>query len=285
MTEWAETEWDAWIGRSETRHDIATEALITRYRATLDSTETGPIAPQGIHWCLCVPDAPTAQLDVDGHPKRGDFFPPILLPRRMWASSTVQFHAPIAAGMAIQRTSTISRIQEKQGNSGHLVFVTIDHIWANEEVPLVTEQQSLVYRAPSSERQTRPATSDVALDQTGWNRTLTPNETLLFRYSALTFNSHRIHYDAPYAEHEEGYPGLVVHGPLMASLLLDHAAQKLGPNQLKSFAFRGASPAFAGDPIHLVGTQENQSIGLTVLGNNGRTVMTATAEIGVGRES
>jgi 3-methylfumaryl-CoA hydratase len=269
------TEWDSWIGRTETCDDIATEALITRFRATIDSNETGPVAPQGLHWCLCVPDTPTAELDSDGHPKRGGFFPLIPLPRRMWASSKVQFHAPIMAGMAITRTSTISRIEEKNGNSGHLVFVTIDHIWASQGADLVTEQQSLVYRAASTVRQPRPVSADVELNDEGWNRSLTPDETMLFRFSALTFNSHRIHYDAPYAQQEEGYPGLVVHGPLMATLLLDHAARQLGPNALKSFEFRGLAPCFSGDLLHLTGTLDGSEIGLNVIGNDGRAVMSA----------
>ncbi len=269
------TEWDSWIGRTETQHDIATEALITRFRATIDSDDAGPIAPQGLHWCLCVPDTPTAGLDGDGHPKRGGFFPPIPLPRRMWASSKVQFHAPIAAGMAITRTSTIAQIEEKQGNSGHLVFVTIAHAWSHDGLDLVTEQQSLVYRAASTAPLPRPATTDVVIEPNIWNRSLTPGETMLFRFSALTFNSHRIHYDAPYAMQEEGYPGLVVHGPLLASLLLDHAARKLGSNALKSFAFRGLAPAFAGDPLHLTGSVNESDTELNVIGNDGRSVMSA----------
>jgi 3-methylfumaryl-CoA hydratase len=269
------TQWDEWIGRSEIRHDVATEALITRFRATIDSDETYPIAPQGIHWCLCVPDAPSAQLDGDGHPKRGEFFPPIPQPRRMWASSTVQFHAAIMANMAIMRTSTIARIEEKQGKSGDLVFVSIDHEWTNNGIALVTEQQNLVYRAASNERQSRPVTTQFEAQAADWHRSITPSEALLFRFSALTFNSHRIHYDAPYAEQEEGYPGLVVHGPLMAALLLDHAARKFGPNALQSFEFRGLAPAFVGDPLHLTGQQTSAAIALNVIGNDGRAVMTA----------
>ncbi len=273
------TDYSAWIGRSETARDIATDALITRFRATIDSSETGPVAPQGLHWCLCVPDMASAELDVDGHPKRGGFFPPIPLPRRMWASSKVQFHTPILAGMAVTRHSTISSIAEKMGNSGHLIFVTIDHIWTANGAYLVTETQSLVYRGAMENPIAHPETSDVEIDPASWHRSITPNEAMLFRFSAITFNSHRIHYDYPYAQGVEGYPGLVVHGPLMASLILDHASRKLGSNKLKSFEFRCLSPAFAGDPLHIVGQLSGADVSLSIIGNDGRAVMKATGEI------
>ena len=276
------TEWDAWIGRSETARDVATTTLITRFRATINSSETGPIAPQGIHWCLCVPDAATAELDIDGHPKRGGFFPPIHLPRRMWASSKVQFHAAIHTGMTVTRHSTISNITQKEGNSGHLIFVTIDHIWSAEGGYLVTEQQSLVYRGATITPIARPETSAVQIDPTCWHRSIVPNEEMLFRFSAITFNSHRIHYDAPYAMNVEGYPGLVVHGPLLASLMLDLAAQNIGLNILKSFEFRGLSPAFSGDPLHIIGQQTGDNVTLNILGNDGRAVMEAKALISDG---
>jgi 3-methylfumaryl-CoA hydratase len=276
------TQWDAWIGRSETARDVATTALITRFRATINSLETGPIAPQGIHWCLCVPDAATDELDIDGHPKRGGFFPPIPLPRRMWASSKVQFHAAIHAGMAVTRHSTISSITEKLGNSGHLIFVTIDHIWAAEGGYLVTEQQSLVYRGATTSPIARPVTSAFQIDPTSWHRSIIPNEAMLFRFSAITFNSHRIHYDAPYTLNVEGYPGLVVHGPLLASLMLDHAAQNIGHNILKSFEFRGTSPAFSGDLLHIIGRQTGDNVALDIIGNDGRALMEAKALISDG---
>ncbi len=278
------TEYSAWIGRSETARDVATDALIARFRATINSDEAGPIAPQGLHWCLCVPDMATADLDVDGHPKRGGFFPPIPLPRRMWASSKVQFHAAIHAGMSVTRHSTISNITEKQGNSGHLIFVAIDHIWSADGGYLVTETQSLVYRGamaqPIARPETSPKTNSDEIDPGSWHRSITPDEAMLFRFSAITFNSHRIHYDRPYAQGTEGYPGLVVHGPLMASLLLDHAARRVGSNKLKSFEFRGLSPAFAGDPISIVGHVSGADIALNIIGNDGRAVMEAKAVVG-----
>ncbi len=273
--------WDAWIGRTQQQTEILTPALLARFRATLDSSDSGDIAAQSIHWCLNTPQAATAVLGPDGHPLRSDapdsFLPPIPLPRRMWASSALEFHAPIGVGQTVQRRSTVASISEKSGSSGYLVFAEIDHATFADNVLAVQERQTLVYREASA---APPAglgegTPDVSVWQ--WHRELTPNAPLLFRYSALTFNSHRIHYDAPYAVNEERYRGLVVHGPLTATLLLDLAAREFGSNALKRFSFRGQSPAFVGEALHLVGRQNDAGIELAALGSDGRVVMSATA--------
>lgn len=271
--------WAEWVGREQVQHDVLTPALLARFRATFDNEKTGDTAPQGIHWCLCTPDTATTDLDTDGHPKRGGFLPPILQPRRMWASSKVTFHTPIHAGASIERRSIIAGIEEKSGGSGSLVFVQIDHDTTSDGVLAVSERQTIVYReasitAPGPLDSGTPIPSEYAL-----HRQLTPSTPMLFRYSALTFNSHRIHYDLPYATAEEGYRGLVVHGPLTASLLLDLAAREVGANRLASFAFRGVSPAIADEPLHLVGNIDGLALKLAALGSNGREVMTATAEI------
>lgn len=265
----------AWIGKKQVEHDVLTEGLIGRFRATLDSGATGDTAAQGIHWCLCLPNAPTSSLDTDGHPARGGFLPPIALPRRMWASSAMEFHAPITAGAQIERQSQIASIEEKTGTSGSLAFVTIDHRTFANGLLAVSEQQVIVYREPASGP--APAKGEGAPDLSAWqwHRALTPSATLLFRYSALTFNTHRIHYDAAYAIDEEAYRGLVVHGPLTATLLLDLAARELGDNCLKRFSFRGQSPAFAGEALHLVGRQDGPALTFAALGADGRTVMSA----------
>ncbi|HMT45292.1 MAG TPA: MaoC family dehydratase N-terminal domain-containing protein [Chakrabartia sp.] len=274
--------WQDWIGRTQTAEDVLTPGLLTRFRATIDSAETGAKAPQGIHWCLCVPDAATAQLGEDGHPRRDDtpdsFLPPVPLPRRMWASSKVSFLAPIAQGAAITRTSTVASVKEKTGSTGTLVFVDVDHVTRADGVIAVEERQTIVYReATTTPAAPAPDEADVDLSDWGWHRSLRPAEPLLFRYSALTFNSHRIHYDRPYAVDEECYRGLVVHGPLTATLLLDLAARELGANALKSFAFRGVSPAIAGEPLHLVAKLEGDALTLAALGGDGQTVMAAEA--------
>jgi 3-methylfumaryl-CoA hydratase len=274
--------WDSWVGRTITKRDRLTPALLHRFRATLDSYETGRIAPQAIHWVLCTPEATTAQLGIDGHPQRSDsrdsFFPPVPLARRMWASSKVEFIAPISVDAEIERISTIAAISEKDGRTGKLVFVDVAHeMRANGEL-VVSEMQTLVYREATTAKAT-PAPPIAAPDFSEWHfhRTITPNEALLFRFSAITFNTHRIHYDVPYAIEEEGYRGLVVHGPLMSSLLLDLAGREYGHNALKTYSFRAQSPAFANEPLHLVGRREGDSVILAALGGDGRICLSAEA--------
>ncbi len=272
-------DWADWIGREQVQQDMLTPALLARFRATFDSDNTGDTAPQGIHWCLCTPEAATGDLDSDGHPRRGGFLPPIPLPRRMWASSAVEFHAPITLGAAIERRSTIAGIEDKIGGSGALVFVQIDHLTTSNGAIAVSERQTLVYREASTAAPVALGSGTPDLSGHDWHRSVVPTPPLLFRYSALTFNSHRIHYDQPYATGEEGYRGLVVHGPLTASLLLDLAARQLGANRLTRFAFRGQSPAFADEALHLVGTVDGAKIKLAALGSDGRDVMSATASL------
>ena len=272
--------WQSWIGRTLNAEDVLTPGLLTRFRATIDSGTDGTTAPQGLHWCLCVPDVPTAMLGSDGHPQRSDaphsFLPPIPLPRRMWASSSVRFLTPIALGDHIARTSVVASVKEKSGSTGPLVFVEIDHVTRANGKPAVEERQTLVYREASA-TPSLPAPDEAAVDfsEWGWSRSLRPDAPLLFRYSALTFNSHRIHYDRPYAVDEECYRGLVVHGPLTATLLLDLAARELGHNSLTQFTFRGVSPAIEGEALHLVAKREGQKLLLAALGGDGRLVTSA----------
>ncbi|MDB5713936.1 MAG: hypothetical protein JWO15_1333 [Sphingomonadales bacterium] len=265
---------------SETRTDVLTPALAARYAATFDRDHADG-ASQGIHWCLCTPDAATATLGPDGHPAGGDgFMPESDLPRRMWASSALTFHAPIAVGAAIERVSTVLDTVEKTGGSGTLLFVTVGHRTSADGVLAVDEKQTIVYRAaPSPGAAAAPAAPVTREEHWGWQREITPSTPLLFRYSALTFNSHRIHYDLPYASGEEGYPGLIVHGPLMASLLLDLADRKLGRNALASFAFRAVAPAFVDAPLTLLGRREGDAVNLCVRSAAGHDHMTATATI------
>tara|TARA_R110001599_G_scaffold164233_1_gene353607 strand:+ start:52 stop:879 length:828 start_codon:yes stop_codon:yes gene_type:complete len=274
------SDWVDWIGKSETRHDVITPGLLHRFCATINRPVTEDI-PQGLHWCLCLPDAPTAELGVDGHPAKGGFLPPIPLPRRMWASSSVSFDYPLQLGDQISRDSTIASIEEKSGKSGELVFVAIDHETCVGDRVAIRERQNIVYREPAK----TAAPADLASNETpdleswDWQQKIIPSEPLLFRYSALTFNSHRIHYDRPYAMQEEGYPGLVVQGPLMATLLLNLAAKQLGANRLTNFSFRGQAPAFANTAIYLVGKQEGENITFAVIGNDGKESMSAQATI------
>ncbi len=279
--------WEPWIGRSERRTDRVGAGLVRRWLATFDRDGCdGNAAPQGLHWCLCLPDAPTAALGEDGHPRRDDdpasFLPPVPLPRRMWASSAVEFIQPIALGAEVERTSSVTAIREKAGASGPLVFVEITHETLSNGLPAVREVQSVVYRgAASSGAGGAGAPPQQPFEPAAWDahRAITPTETLLFRYSALTFNSHRIHYDLPYAQEAEGYRGLVVHGPLTASLLLDLARRSLGDNALKRFAFRGVSPAICGEVLHLAMRRRGHAVELAAFAAGGREIMTATAGV------
>lgn len=278
--------WDAWIGREEHRFDRVDEGLHARWLASLDREMANDgTVPQGLHWCLCPPNAPTARLGPDGHPLRDDspasFLPPVPLPRRMWASSKVQFLAPLHPGEAVSRASRVLSVTEKTGGSGQLVFVEVEHETSGEDGPAVREVQSLVYRA-SAKPGTPPAPPPLGegrFDPSGWtaHRALVPSEPLLFRYSALTFNSHRIHYDAPYARDEENCRGLVVHGPLLATLLLDLARRELGDNALKTFDFRGLSPAICGEELHFVMRASEGGFELATFAADGRQVTSASA--------
>ena len=282
------SEWNDWIGRTETRMDRVDPGMVTRWLATLDrAAPVDESVPQGLHWCLCLPDAPTAALGPDGHPRRDDspdsFLPPVPLPRRMWASSKVEFHAPLRPGDSVTRTSRVASITDKQGGSGRLVFVEVEHDTLTASGLAVREVQSIVYRdaAAPGTPPAPPPLGEGQFDPAPWDahRALTPAEPLLLRFSALTFNSHRIHYDLPYATAEEGYRGLVVHGPLTATLLLDLAQRELGDNALKSFAFRGLSPAICGEMLHLVLRSKNGAAELGAFAADGRHVMSASAAL------
>lgn len=282
------TDFSAWIGRETRAKDRLDEGLAARWLATFDLAKPHPpIMPQGIHFALCTPEAPTASLGEDGHPARDDspasFLPPFPMPRRMWASSKIAFHAPIAIGSVIERASKVASVSEKEGGSGRLAFVDVEHVTKANGTIAVIETQTLVYReaaAPDAPL-SPPAPGDGRFDPSAWDahRSLTPDARLLFRYSALTFNTHRIHYDAPYAEEVERYRGLVVHGPLTASLLLQLAARELGENRLRTFQFRGLSPAIAGESLHLVMKKSTDGYELAAFTADGRQVTAASAGV------
>ncbi|OZA94516.1 MaoC family dehydratase N-terminal domain-containing protein [Altererythrobacter sp. H2] len=280
--------WDAWIGRTEVRTDRADKALCRRWLAALDrAAPSGSAMPQGIHFCLCTPEAATAALGIDGHPARDDspdsFFPPLPLPRRMWAASDIAFLAPITVGAQIERTSRIVSVSEKDGSTGKLGFVEVEHVTTADAVEAVREKQTLVYREASlpDAPLSPPPTGDGAFAPDEWEQveTIVPSETLLFRYSALTFNTHRIHYDAPYAREIERYRGLVVHGPLIATLLLGLAARIHGENRLKTFSFRAVSPAIAGEPLHLAVRETAEGLELGSFASDGRQTLKAGATL------
>ena len=230
-----------WLGRTETKEDILTPSLIDRFRATFDAhlwAGAGDV-PLGIHWCLTLDSAPGGSLSDDGHSPQGRFLPPVPLPSRMWAGSDVTHIAPLTVGQTVTRRSTIGDITAKQGRSGTLVFVAVNHEYSNGEKVCIQEKQTIVYKDISRSQSEKH--TFVAPDPTTLRSRLTPDSVLLFRYSALTFNGHRIHYDQPYTTEVEAYRGLVVHGPLQATLLLNLAADALNKAP-KGFLFRGLAP-------------------------------------------
>lgn len=224
--------------------------------------EGAPIHPLS-HWCLFLSEAKQSQLGEDGHPARGHFLPPVHhLPRRMWAGSRLEFFKPIEIGMELARVSTIKAVKEKQGASGPLIFVTVNHdICEVKGQSLLSEEHDIVYRpldGPAVKH--APEAPEPAI----WRRSYRPDAVLLFRYSALTFNSHRIHYDRKYVQDIEGYPGLIVHGPLIATLLLDGLLAQVRDGRLARFSFRALSPLFDGETMTVNATKPD-STGLTKL--------------------
>lgn len=245
-------DFSAWIGKQEVRHDRFDPARSNALLAALGkpgSARDGDPVPLLHHWLHFWDVQPPAALGPDGHPARGGFLPPVPLPRRMWAGGRLRFEAPLQFGEETEKRSTILNIETKQGRSGTLVFVTLEHRLSGSAGLAVTEQQDLVYRAAASETPPLPVPLSAA-PPCAARREISPDTVLLLRYSALTMNGHRIHFDRPYAITEEAYPALVVHGPLQATLLAalieDHAAAPL-----RTFVFRGESPAFDAIPLHI----------------------------------
>ena len=280
------SEWDAWIGREAKQTDLLGARLTRQWQTTFDLPPLeAAVLPQGLHFCLCPPEVPTWALGDDGHPARSDDHPvslaPAPLPRRMWAGSSIRFYRPLKPGDWIERTSRVAAITEKDGRSGKLVFVEISHAISAGGAPAVEERQALVYReaAPAGAPLSPPEAGGEPFDPAGWDahRVITPDARLLFRYSALTFNTHRIHYDLLYARDIERYRGLVVHGPLIASLLLQLAGAQFGDNRLASFSFRGLSPAIADEPLHLVMRGGGDCLQMAAFAGDGRPVTGAEA--------
>ena len=232
-----EQDFSDWCGKTEVSYDIIDPALAERLRTTLLRTEQTPatgVLPTLGHWCYFQAPAPADLLGEDGHPQRGGFLPPIALPRRMWAGGSLEFLAPIPIGATLSRHSTIGSMQAKEGRSGKLVFVSITHDYWQEETKLITERQDLVFREAAIKGNTASTKSKTTIlppsEETPaplHSQTLRGDTVTLFRFSALTFNSHRIHYDRDYAVQVEGYSGLVVHGPLLATQLAQFAEQRL----------------------------------------------------------
>jgi len=236
-----------WLGKTETLQDIVTAAPVRALSATLNRPDAAPIKgsflPELWHWLYFLPCALQSEIGTDGHPKRGGFLPPVPLPRRMWAGSRVEWLAPLSVDDAIQRVSKIESVTHKAGRTGDLIFVLVKHTISNQNGLVLVEEHDIVYR-DSPVPGDKPVAPTPAPTGASWSKTITPDDVLLFRYSALTFNGHRIHYDRKYVTEVEGYPGLIVHGPLIATLLVDLVRQSIPNCKLKSFEFRAIRPTF-----------------------------------------
>ncbi|MDZ5431940.1 MaoC family dehydratase N-terminal domain-containing protein [Pseudomonas fluorescens] len=247
----------AWIGRTKQDTDVITSRLVQAYRATLAPcvSPTDEVAP-GLHWCLAPPIESMHDLGADGHPNKGSFLPPVPLPRRMWAGGEIEFRWPLHVGDVVTRVSTISDIQVKEGRTGVLCFVSVEHAYRCRGELAIRERQDIVYR-DEPQQAAAPVTVvplTEARRQSDIELTLETPQALLFRYSALTFNAHRIHYDLPYATEIEGYAGLVVHGPLQASFLLNLATLHKG-RVPRHFSYRGQVPLLAGQGVTVAGKE------------------------------
>jgi 3-methylfumaryl-CoA hydratase len=277
----------AWIGRTHREHDTVGPTPLRALAATLDQlppdAAPGTPLPPLWHWLYGLPLQRQSELGPDGHARRGSFLPPVPLPRRMWAGSRFEFREPLRVGDAIERRSTIEAVHPKHGRSGPLVFVTVRHEFHRNVAPeaAMVEWHDIVYREAraAGAGPELPGPPTAAPVKALWQRRVVPDDVLLFRYSALTFNSHRIHYDRRYVTEVEGYPGLVVHGPLVATLLLDLLHRHAVAAQLSRFHFTALRPVFDGEPLQLCGepAADGRSVRLWAQDAQGALALDATA--------
>jgi 3-methylfumaryl-CoA hydratase len=249
-------ELQGWIGRTREQEDEITRPALRRIAALLDRADEFPIeAPIPPHWyAMFFPDiAPQSQIGEDGHPRRGDFLPPVALPRRMFAGRRMRFLRPLRVGDTAAKHSEIVAITPKRGRSGEMVFVTIRHTVTVAGEPIITDEQDVVYREAATKGAPPPAPTP-ALADAAWSERVIPSTVLLFRYSAITYNAHRIHYDADYVRGTEGYPGLVVNGGLTLLLLLEAAIRNVGRTP-RGVAVRNIRPLYCGDAVTLAGSE------------------------------
>jgi 3-methylfumaryl-CoA hydratase len=269
-----------WVGKTETAHAPIATGTALAMAATLDRRSVPVDLPPLWHWLYFRTAAPQAQLGPDGHPERGGFLPPVPLPRRMWAGGRLAFHVALPLDIEATRISTVQQVDVKKGASGPLAFVTVAHAIAVDGTLCITEEHDIVYRAAPLPGAVAPPAKPAPQDAM-WSRTVTPDPVLLFRYSALTFNGHRIHYDRAYVTEVEGYPGLIVHGPLIATLLADLVQRHLPGATMRSFDFRAVGPLFDTEPFTVNGRLDADGIHVHLWAANARgaLAMQATATI------
>ena len=272
--------YDHWSGKTEAIEDVITAWPLAALAATLDREAPEEIVPPLWHWIYFLPTYPQSQLAEDGHVRRGEFLPPIDLPRRMWAGGRFEFFDSLRVGDAATRVSTIASVTEKQGRTGPLVFVVVRHEIRTARGPTLMEEHDIVYRD-------HPQAGDAPVvpmvpENADWEKSVHPTDALLFRYSAVMFNGHRIHYDRRYCTDVEHYPGLVVHGPLVATMLMELAREKM-PGQATKFSFRAVSPLFDTESFSVRGSCEGNVASLNACAAGGRLAMTASAEFAAPR--
>ena len=275
-----------WVGRRREEHDTVTEWPVRAMYATLDrdagTPAQGDELPPAWQWLYFLDACRASRIARDGHPERGDFLPPVPLPRRMWAGGRMEWSAPLRIGDRATRVSEIVSVEPKSGRTGTLVFVTVRHTISSAAGVAIVEEHDIVYREAARPGDPVPAARPGPANPP-WSRTLVADEVMLFRYSALTFNSHRIHYDTPYVTGTEGYAGLVVHGPLQATLLLDLAHARTPPGlRLSRFEYRALAPTFAGLPLTINGipAADARSAQVWAAGPGGGQTMAGTATYG-----
>ncbi len=271
------TDYSDWIGRGSVRHDHVSERLVDQFRATLPDLLAKAEVPLGLFWALSPDALPPAELGRDGHPRLGITLPELPLPRRMWAGGEVRFLAPLLIGDRVERESRIERIEPKQGSTGALIFISVRHNYRVGGRECISERQDLVYRAdpvPGEPAPTYPAAPDLGTPVADFP--LVSDPVRLFRFSAMTFNGHRIHYDADYARQVEGYGGLVVHGPLQAVAMMNLAAQVLG-GVPSVFSYRGLSPLIAGQTATVQAHHDGDWLALRVVRPGGPVTMAGRA--------
>ena len=269
-----------WVGRTQVLTDTLVETPARALAATLDRPDAdgirlGAVLPGPWVWLYFLALTPSAEIASDGHPRRGGFLPPTALPRRMWAGSRCTFHAPIRIGDAVERVSRITKVAEKSGKAGPMTFITLHHAIVRQGNLVMEEEQDIVY-LPIADRYEPPL--PVALPDCAWREVVAVDPVLLFRFSALTFNAHRIHYDRSYATDVERYPGLVVHGPLQAILLFDAACRRAPERSPAHFAFRGVRPMFDFDALSLNGRNRDDG-GMDVFTGNGEGLVGMQASL------
>ncbi|CAN7717072.1 FAS1-like dehydratase domain-containing protein [Neorhizobium tomejilense] len=271
-----------YVGRSERRSALIHPDRVAALASTLDlqsAPGVGEALPAAWHWIFFNPFVRRSELGIDGHPKKGGFLPDVGLPRRMWAGGRLRYHTPLSIGGKAERVSEILSVTSKSGKAGRLVFVTVRHrVMAGESI-CIDEEQDIVYREPPQPGSAAPVAPPAPQDAV-WSEIVAPDPVLLFRYSALTSNGHRIHYDRPYAQVEEGYPDLVVHGPLISSLLQGLAQRAKPDSRLVRFDFRAVSPLFVDRPFCVEGLEGDapRVLRLWAKGPAGNLAMTAEAE-------